>query len=204
GAKVGPRTSARSLPSGSGPSAPSHTIGRMMKYTAAIRALASIARGTLRFGLIVSPTWQEAASKAGAAKPMRYRPAIKLVTVPNHPENGTFKWNVDACTQSTRPEKTGAMAETKASPADVAAIGVARRTVQRIPQRFTIAKNATIQLARISTRAPGRYHCWIADADMIAVKPQVGPQPHQWQNPLTTQRTRLKAGSPSAHAPPTR
>ena len=33
--------------------------------------LASIARGTLRTGSIVSPTWQAAASNAGAAKPIR-------------------------------------------------------------------------------------------------------------------------------------
>ena len=31
GAKVGPSTTASSLPNGSGPSTPSHTIGRMIK-----------------------------------------------------------------------------------------------------------------------------------------------------------------------------
>ena len=71
GAKVGPRTSIRSLPSSSGPSTPSQTTGSTMKYTAAISALANIARGTFFSGSIVSPTWHVAASKAGAAKPIR-------------------------------------------------------------------------------------------------------------------------------------
>jgi hypothetical protein len=56
GAKVGPSTVARSLPSGSGPRTPSQTTGRMMKYKPAIKALASMARGTLRSGSTVSPT----------------------------------------------------------------------------------------------------------------------------------------------------
>ena len=34
-------------------------------------ALTNMARGTLRSGFFVSPTWQAAASKAGAAKPTR-------------------------------------------------------------------------------------------------------------------------------------
>ena len=71
GAKVGPSTVARSRPSGSGPSTPSQTTGRTMKYTPAMAAAANMARGTLRFGSTVSPTWQAAASKAGAANPIR-------------------------------------------------------------------------------------------------------------------------------------
>ena len=42
-----------------------------MKNSPAIAPLAKTARGTLRFGSLVSPTWQVAASKAGAAKPTR-------------------------------------------------------------------------------------------------------------------------------------
>ncbi len=71
GANVGPSTRARSLPSGADPSVPSQMPGRIAKYSPASRPLASIARGTARVGLIVSPTWQAAASKAGAAKPIR-------------------------------------------------------------------------------------------------------------------------------------
>ena len=71
GAKVGPSTMARSSPERLGPRTPSHTTGRTMKYTPAMTAAANMARGTLRLGSIVSPTWQAAASKAGAAKPIR-------------------------------------------------------------------------------------------------------------------------------------
>jgi hypothetical protein len=57
-----------------GPRTPSHTTGRTKKYSVAIQALAYIPRGTFRSGSIVSPTWHDAASKAGAAEPMRYSP----------------------------------------------------------------------------------------------------------------------------------
>ena len=50
GAKVGPSTNARSLPSGSDPNVPSHTTGRTAKYTPASKPLASIARGTSLLG----------------------------------------------------------------------------------------------------------------------------------------------------------
>src|SRR3954447_25510593 len=89
GANVGPSTSIKSLPIGSGPSTPSQMTGSAMKYTDAIAPDAYIARGTLRVGSRVSPTWQAAASNAGAAKPIRYRPAMSAVSRPNQPENGT-------------------------------------------------------------------------------------------------------------------
>jgi len=41
------------------------------EITPAMAAAASMARGRLRFGSTVSPTWQAAASKAGAANPIR-------------------------------------------------------------------------------------------------------------------------------------
>ena len=56
-----------------------------MKNRPAIAPLAKIARGTLRAGSLVSPTWQAAASKAGAANPTRYSPAIAEVRAPNAP-----------------------------------------------------------------------------------------------------------------------
>src|SRR5665648_430485 len=45
----------------------------------AMPADASMARGTFLAGSLVSPTWQAAASKAGAVNPIRYRPAITSV-----------------------------------------------------------------------------------------------------------------------------
>ena len=76
GANVGPSTWASTdasplPPIVPAPSTPSHTTGSTRKYRVAIEALAYIARGTFFSGSTVSPTWQEAASKAGAAKPMR-------------------------------------------------------------------------------------------------------------------------------------
>ena len=54
-----------------GAKTPSQITGRTRKYTLAIAPLASMARGTFFSGSLVSPTWQVAASKAGAAKPIR-------------------------------------------------------------------------------------------------------------------------------------
>ncbi len=71
GAKVGPRARARSSPRRLGPRVPSQTMGRTQKYIAAMAPLASIERGRFLAGSAVSPTWQAAASKAGAAKPIR-------------------------------------------------------------------------------------------------------------------------------------
>jgi hypothetical protein len=71
GAKVGPSVSIRSPPIPPEPMEPSHTRGKAMKKRPAMAPLAKIARGTLRAGFLVSPTWQAAASNAGAAKPTR-------------------------------------------------------------------------------------------------------------------------------------
>jgi hypothetical protein len=92
GAKVGPRVRMSSPPMASGPTEPSHTRGRTTKNSPAIAPLAKTARGTLRAGSLVSPTWHAAASKAGAAKPTRYRPAIAEVTAPKNPSKGVSRW----------------------------------------------------------------------------------------------------------------
>ncbi len=57
----------------------------------AMPADASMARGTFLVGSLVSPTWQAAASKAGAVKPIRYRPAITEVRSPNQPLKGVVR-----------------------------------------------------------------------------------------------------------------
>jgi len=66
----------------------SQTSGRMMKNSPAIAPLANTARGRLRAGSFISPTWRVAASNAGAAKPTRYRHAIAEVSVPKAPSKG--------------------------------------------------------------------------------------------------------------------
>src|SRR6266849_1636142 len=127
-------------------------------------ALANIARGTLRDQRTVSPTWQAAASNAGAAKPIRYRPAIALVTAPHVPGNGCERWKVVARCQLSPP--SGATAEMTASPADAVAIGTAMRVTQRTPpKRLTAVKPSTISAARNFTGIHGRYHWWSADAE---------------------------------------
>ena len=63
--------------------------------------------------------------------------------------------------------------------AETVAIGVASRTTQRTPARFTAVNNTTMKMARGVTGTPGRYQEWIAVADRMAVNPQVGTQPHQ-------------------------
>ena len=91
-----------------GPRTPSQTTGSATKYSVAIAALAHIARGTFRSGSRVSPTWQAAASNAGAANPIRYRPAIALVTVRRCPSNGMTRSKVVAWCQSTLPKQNRA------------------------------------------------------------------------------------------------
>jgi hypothetical protein len=71
GANVGPSVVISSPPIAPGPTEPSQTSGRTMKNSPAIAPLAKTARGTSRVGSLVSPTWQVAASNAGAAKPTR-------------------------------------------------------------------------------------------------------------------------------------
>src|SRR5262245_59734053 len=134
-------------------------------------ALATIARGTLRLGSIVSPTWQAAASNAGAAKPIMYSPAMNPVSSPNHPSNATVRWNELACRQSTLPATTGASAETSARSADAVAIGMVSRPAHLTPHRLTAAKPTTREQARAVVGIDGRYHSWIAAAEKIAVNP---------------------------------
>jgi len=143
-------------------------------------ALTRTARGTFFSGSIVSPTWQVAASKAGAAKPMRYSPAIALVSAPNQPGNGIVRWKVVACFQSTAPVRTGPKAEINARPAENVAKTIASRAAHFTPQRFTAAKMITSPLASHGTRSfEACAHSSSAFAENIAVRPQVGIQPHQ-------------------------
>jgi dienelactone hydrolase len=69
--------------------------------------------------------------------------------------------------------------ERNARSAEAAAIGIARRVTHLMPHRLTAVKNAINAIATSSTGIPGRYHCWIADAERTAVNPQVGTHPHQ-------------------------
>src|SRR4051812_1132659 len=130
-----------------------------------------IARGTLRVGSFVSPTWQAAASNAGAAKPIRYRPAIALVTAPKTPWNGVSRWKEVARCQSTVPARTGMRIDSNASPADANAMGIATRVAHFTPIRLTTVKTRTIAHARRWIGTNGRYHSCRAVAERIAVRP---------------------------------
>src|SRR5437899_2541808 len=104
---------------------------------------------------------------------------MALVTAPNAPWNGTFRWNELACCQLTCPVMTGISPDANASTAEPVAMTIANRVTHRTPTRFNAVKASTIRLASSLIGTPGRYHWWIADADRIAVSPQVGTQPHQ-------------------------
>ena len=179
GANVAPSDLARSPLSGPGPSTPSHTTGRTTKYRLAAPAETSMARGTLRSKRTVSPTWQVAASNAGAANPTRYRPAMALVTAANGPWKGRVRWKLVARRQSTRPASTGTAAARRASDVDRAPITTDSRVTQRMPSRLTTVKTKTMAAASHLTPTPGRYHSWMAVAENRAVNPQVGTHPHQ-------------------------
>src|SRR4051812_12248909 len=138
-----------------------------------------MARGTFFSGSSVSPTWQEAASKAGAAKPIRYKPAMALVSPPNSPVNGELRWNDDAWCQPTCPVTTGTTPDRKASAADPPAMTTATRVTRFIPARFRAVKVATMMTASSFTGIHGTYHWCSADAERMAVSPQVGTHPHQ-------------------------
>ena len=58
-------------------------------------------------------------------------------------------------------------------------MGIASRVTQRTPQRFTTVKSATRMIASRGMGTLGKYHSAIAVADKMAVRPQVGTQPHQ-------------------------
>ena len=73
----------------------------------------------------------------------------------------------------------GARPDTKASKADALATGTASRVTHLMPARLSSTKAITRPIASTVTGAPGRYHSCIAEAERIAVMPQVGTQPHQ-------------------------
>src|SRR5689334_8463251 len=109
---------------------------------------------------------------------------MALVAFPNSPGKGVSRWNVAARCQSTVPQKTGMIAERKASTADIVAIGTASLPAHLTPARFTSVNSATIPHAIAGTEAVGRNHCLIAEAESRAVNPQVGTHPHQYETPV--------------------
>ena len=70
-------------------------------------------------------------------------------------------------------------AESSASSAAALATGIAKRVTVRTPSRLIPAKASTTPIASGVTGIQGRYHSCSAVAERIAVKPQVGTQPHQ-------------------------
>ena len=77
------------------------------------------------------------------------------------------------------PLITGTTAESSASNAAAQAIGMATRDTARTPSRLMTRKVRMIPTASGVTGMNGRYHWCSAVAERIAVKPQVGTQPHQ-------------------------
>ena len=73
----------------------------------------------------------------------------------------------------------GASAEINASSPDAVAIGIASLPAHFTPHRLTAANNRTNPHEIAVTGTSGRYHSWIAAPEKIAVRPQVGTQPHQ-------------------------
>ena len=70
-------------------------------------------------------------------------------------------------------------AERKASAAAAQATGMAKRVTARTPSRLIAVKASTTAMASGVIGMKGRYHSCSAVAERIAVKPQVGTQPHQ-------------------------
>ncbi len=70
-------------------------------------------------------------------------------------------------------------ADTKASSADITAIGIASAAVQRTPHKLTAVNARTMKHAIAGTGTAGQHQALMAVADMMAVTPQVGTQPHQ-------------------------
>ena len=73
----------------------------------------------------------------------------------------------------------GASAEMSASSPDAVAIGIASLPAHLTPHRLTAAKKTTRAQEMAVTGTSGKYHSWIAAPEKIAVRPQVGTQPHQ-------------------------
>ena len=105
---------------------------------------------------------------------------MALVRSPNSPANGETRWKLDATCQSTRARQHGGQSGEQGQQAEATAIGTASRVTQRTPPRLT-SVNMHHQPDRQRRRpgTSGRYHCVIAEAERIAVRPQVGTQPHQ-------------------------
>jgi hypothetical protein len=73
----------------------------------------------------------------------------------------------------------GTIAERRASAAATLAIGMATRVTARTPSRLIAVKASTTPIASGVIGMKGRYHSCNAVAERMAVKPQVGTQPHQ-------------------------
>ena len=101
------------------------------------------------------------------------------MTAPKAPWNGVRRWKESARLQSTVPASAGITAEQIASPTEAMAMTIASRVVRRTPVRLTNINASTITTASRWLGMNGRYHEWSASADRIAVRPQVGTQPHQ-------------------------
>jgi hypothetical protein len=58
-------------------------------------------------------------------------------------------------------------------------MATATRVTRLIPARLSAVKVATMMTASSFTGIHGRYHWCSAEAERMAVRPQVGTQPHQ-------------------------
>jgi len=76
---------------------------------------------------------------------------MMAVSSPNQPWNGTVRWKVVACRQSTSPATIGASAEIKASTAEAVAIGIASLPAHLTPHKLTEAKARTSEHAMTDT-----------------------------------------------------
>ena len=101
------------------------------------------------------------------------------MTTPKKPSNGVSRLKEVAWAKSTVPAKIGMTAERRASAAATLATGIATRETVRTPSRLIPANVSTTPIASGVTGIHGRYHSCSAVAERMAVKPQVGTQPHQ-------------------------
>ena len=104
---------------------------------------------------------------------------MALVRLPNSPWNGEIRCHEAAWCQSTVPAKIGMRLDPRAKRAANVAMGTATRAAHLRPQMLRPANISTKMTARTCVDTPGRYHWWMAPAEKIAVRPQVGTQPHQ-------------------------
>ena len=104
---------------------------------------------------------------------------MALVSLPNIPLKGEMRCHEAAWCQSTVPAKIGMRLEPSANKAASVAMGTATLAAHFRPHRLMPVKMTTKMTARSVVGTPGRYHWWMAPAEKIAVRPQVGTQPHQ-------------------------